>query len=287
MTATLDGVTTKKQPAEVSAEAARELVRRARERGLALTGPDGLLKQLTKTVIETALNEEMTGHLGYKRHGPAGQGAGSGNVRNGTRPETVLTGSIGPVGIEVPRDRAGTSRPQIVKKRQRRLTGVDEIVLSLYAKGLTTGEISAHFAEIYGASVSKETVSRITDKVIEEMQSWQNRPLDERPRPLVSGPATSALVVAMHAVPRASQPGQQVVPQARPTVAQHRRPARSRGLCPQFQTTLNALHVSTDQKAGGSSPSERAQLTGPSPVAEGSLLLPDGSSSDPLSASWI
>ena len=181
MTATLDGVTTKKQPAEVSAEAeaARELVRLAREQGLALTGPDGLLKQLTKTVIETALNEEMTGHLGYEKHDPAGQGAGSGNVRNGTRPKKVLTEASGQVGIDVPRDRAGTFEPQIVKKRQRRLTGVDEIVLSLYAKGLTTGEISAHFAEIYGASVSKETVSRITDKVIEEMQSWQNRPLDE------------------------------------------------------------------------------------------------------------
>jgi len=91
----------------------------------------------------------------------------------------VLTHSTGQVAIDVPRDRAGTFEPQIVKKRQRRLAGVDEIVLSLYAKGLTTGEISAHFAEIYGASVSKETVSRITDKVIEEMQCWQNRPLDQ------------------------------------------------------------------------------------------------------------
>ncbi|MEV6563055.1 IS256 family transposase, partial [Nocardia sp. NPDC051756] len=88
------------------------------------------------------------------------------------------TEASGHVPIEVPRDRDGSFEPQIVKKRQRRLTGVDEIVLSLYAKGLTTGEISAHFAEIYGASVSKETVSRITDKVIEEMQDWVNRPLD-------------------------------------------------------------------------------------------------------------
>jgi transposase-like protein len=91
----------------------------------------------------------------------------------------VLSEATGEVGIDVPRDRAGTFEPQIVRKRQRRLTGVDEMVLSLYAKGLTTGEISAHFAEIYGASVSKETISRITDKVIEEMQSWQQRPLDE------------------------------------------------------------------------------------------------------------
>jgi len=179
MTATLNDVTKKKEPAEQSAEqqAATELVRLARERGLSLTGPDGLLKQLTKTVIETALSEEMTEHLGYEKHDPAG--AGTGNIRNGTRGKSVLTEASGQVEIEVPRDRAGTFEPQIVRKRQRRLNGVDQIVLSLYAKGLTTGEISAHFAEIYGASVSKEMVSRITDRVIEEMAAWQNRPLDE------------------------------------------------------------------------------------------------------------
>ena len=158
-------------------QAAKELVRAAREQGLSLTGPDGLLKQLTKTVLETALNEEMTEHLGYEKHDPAG--AGTGNIRNGTRAKSVLTENTGQVDIEVPRDRAGTFEPQIVRKRQRRLSGVDEIVLSLYAKGLTTGEISAHFAEIYGASVSRETISRITDKVIIEMQDWQARPLDE------------------------------------------------------------------------------------------------------------
>jgi putative transposase len=144
---------------------------------LSLTGPDGLLKQLTKSVIEAALGEEMTEHLGYEKNDPAGKG--SENVRNGTRAKTVLTEASGHVEVDVPRDRAGTFEPQIVKKRQRRLNGVDEIVLSLYAKGLTTGEISAHFAEIYGASVSKETISRITDRVIEEMQGWQTRPLDE------------------------------------------------------------------------------------------------------------
>jgi putative transposase len=178
MTATLDGVAKKKSD-EQSAErqAAVELVRMAREQGLSLTGPDGLLKQLTKTVLETSLNEEMTEHLGYEKHDPVG--AGTGNIRNGTRSKTVLTENTGEVEIEVPRDRAGTFEPQIVKKRQRRLNGVDEIVLSLYAKGLTTGEISAHFAEIYGASVSKETISRITDKVLEEMNDWSVRPLDE------------------------------------------------------------------------------------------------------------
>jgi putative transposase len=177
MTATLDDVT-KKIKADPSAEelAARELVRRAREQGLSLTGPDGLLRQLTKTVLETALGEEMTEHLGHEKNGQPDPDTG--NVRNGTRPKTVLTEANGQVQIEVPRDRAGTFEPQIVRKRQRRLAGVDEIVLSLYAKGLTTGEISAHFGEIYGASVSKETISRITDKVIEEMQSWQARPLD-------------------------------------------------------------------------------------------------------------
>jgi putative transposase len=175
---TLEIVPNKNKP-EPSAEqkAAKELVRLAREQGLSLTGPDGLLKQFTKSVLETALNEEMTEHLGHEKH-RAPDERDSSNIRNGTRPKTVLTEATGEVEIEVPRDRDGSFEPQIVKKRQRRLTGVDEIDLSLYAKGLTTGEISAHFAEIYGASVSKETISRITDKVMEEMADWANRPLD-------------------------------------------------------------------------------------------------------------
>jgi transposase-like protein len=181
MTVTLDAVksadTTAKLNETSETEAARELVKLAREQGLSLTGPGGLLKQLTKTVIETALDEELTEHLGYEKHDAAGKQTG--NTRNGTRSKTVLTETTGPVGIDVPRDRDGTFEPVIVPKRQRRLNGVDEMVLSLYAKGLTTGEISAHFAEIYGASVSKETVSRITDRVLEEMNEWQNRPLDE------------------------------------------------------------------------------------------------------------
>ncbi len=178
MDATLEDVT-KKTKREPTAEerAAEEMVRRAREQGLSLTGPDGLLKQLTKTVLETALNQELTEHLGHEKHG--NPDPDSGNIRNGTRAKTVLTESTGQVQVQVPRDRDGSFEPQIVKKRQRRLTGVDEIVLSLYAKGLTTGEISAHFEEIYGASVSKETISRITDKVVEEMQAWQARPLDQ------------------------------------------------------------------------------------------------------------
>ncbi|ETA90117.1 transposase Mu [Mycobacterium avium 05-4293] len=174
---TLEDVAKKMAEQSEEQKAAVELVRLAQEQGLSLTGPDGLLKQLTKTVLETALNEEMTEHLGYEKHDPPE--AGSGNIRNGTRTKTVLTDTTGPVELDVPRDRASTFEPQIVKKRQRRLSGVDEVVLSLYAKGLTTGEISAHFAEIYGASVSKETISRITDKVIEEMNDWSVRPLDE------------------------------------------------------------------------------------------------------------
>ena len=143
---------------------ARELVRSARARGAALTGPDGLLKALTKTVLETALDEEMTDHLGYDKHSPAGRGTG--NSRNGTRTKTLLTDNVGPVDIEVPRDRDGSFTPVVVKKRQRRLDDVDTVVLWLVAKGLTTGEVSAHFEEVYGASLSKDTISRITDRVL-------------------------------------------------------------------------------------------------------------------------
>ena len=127
--------------------------------------------------METALNEELTEHLGHERN-RVEPGRETGNIRNGSQPKMVLTDATGHVMIEVPRDRDGTFEPVIVKKRQGRLNEVDEMVLSLYACGLTTGEISAHFAQICGASVSKETISRITDKVLEEMLSWQARPLD-------------------------------------------------------------------------------------------------------------
>jgi putative transposase len=157
--------------------AAAAMVAEAKARGLALTGPDGLLKLFTKNVLETALGEEMSEHLGHEKN-RAEADRESTNVRNGTRSKTVISDAAGEVRIEVPRDREGTFEPQIVKKRQRRLSDVDEIVLSLYAKGMTTGEISAHFAEIYGASVSKETVSRITDKVVADMSEWSSRPLD-------------------------------------------------------------------------------------------------------------
>mgnify|MGYP003713268065 FL=1 len=160
---------------------AEQLLAQAKEQGVELMGPNGLLNQLTKNVLETALDAEMTEHLGYEKHDAAGRG--SGNSRNGTRSKTVLT-EIGPVEIDVPRDIDSSFAPQIVKKRQRRLTGIDEIVLSLTAKGLTTGEVSAHFQDIYGATVSKDTISRITDKVVGEMTEWQNRPL-ERVYPVI------------------------------------------------------------------------------------------------------
>jgi transposase-like protein len=167
--------TTTTTPGQAEQAAVRELVRAARDRGEELTGPDGLLKSITKQVLEAALEEEMTEHVGYDKH--AVEGRNGGNSRNGTRAKTVLTDNAGAVPVEVPRDRDGTFEPVIVKKRQRRLTDVDAVVISLYARGLTTGEISAHFAEVYGASVSKDTVSRITDRVVEDMQAWSARPL--------------------------------------------------------------------------------------------------------------
>jgi transposase-like protein len=134
---------------------AKELVAKAVLTGVELVGPGGMLTGLTKSVLETALETEMTEHLGYDKHDPTGPNGG--NSRNGTRTKTVLT-EIGPVQIEVPRDRDGSFEPALVRKRQRRLTGIDEIVLSLTARGLTTGEIAAHFAEVYGAKVSKDTI---------------------------------------------------------------------------------------------------------------------------------
>jgi len=154
---------------------AEDLVAQAREEGVQLVGEGGLLTGLTKAVVETALEEEISGHLGYAKHDPAGRNGG--NSRNGVRSKMVLT-EIGPVQIEVPRDRDGSFEPQIVRKRQRRLDGIDQIVLSLTARGLTTGEVAAHFAEVYGAGISKDTISRITDTVVEEMTEWRNRPLD-------------------------------------------------------------------------------------------------------------
>jgi transposase-like protein len=151
------------------------LAGRARAGGLQLTGEGGLLAQLTKRLVESALEGEITDHLGYDRHDAAGRDGR--NSRNGHRSKTVLT-EVGPVEIDVPRDRDATFEPRIVAKRQRRLSGVDELVISLSARGLTTGEVQAHLAEVYGAEVSRQTISTITDKVVEGMAEWANRPLD-------------------------------------------------------------------------------------------------------------
>jgi putative transposase len=159
----------------VDEELVRQLSDRARAEGLRLTGEGGLLARLTKIVVESALEGEMEDHLGYARHDPAGRDGG--NSRNGTRSKELLT-EAGPVQIAVPRDRDGSFTPQLVRKRQRRLSGLDDLVISLSAKGLTHGEICAHLAEIYGAEVSKQTISTITEKVLEGMTAWQNRPLD-------------------------------------------------------------------------------------------------------------
>lgn len=177
MTETIDPVTTTHTVMDERAqrELAVRMVEQARAAGIDLVGPEGLLTGLTKQVLETALEEELSEHLGYDKHDPVGRNGE--NSRNGTRTKTVLT-EIGPVEIDVPRDRDGTFEPVIVKKRQRRLDGVDQIVLSLTARGLTTGEVAAHFADVYGATVSKDTISRITEKVVGELAEWQNRPLD-------------------------------------------------------------------------------------------------------------
>ena len=157
---------------------ADQLVAEAREAGgvAALTGPDGLLSGLVAQLLETALGVELADHLGYEPHGR--RLAGSTNARNGTTPKRVQT-DVGPVDLEVPRDRDGSFDPIVVPKHARRLSGFDEQVLSLYAKGFTTGDIVEHVADIYGSQVSRDLVSRVTDAIVEEMTEWRNRPLDE------------------------------------------------------------------------------------------------------------
>lgn len=146
-----------------------------------LVGPGSPLAALTKQVLESVLEAELDEHLGYEHGDRAGKAnTEARNERNGTRGKTVHT-ELGPVTLEVPRDRDGSFEPVVVRKRQRRLDGVDEMVLSLAAKGLTTGEIADHFAQVYGQTMSKDTISRITDKVIAETVEWQNRHLDAAP----------------------------------------------------------------------------------------------------------
>lgn len=154
---------------------ARELIERAQTEGVSLVGPDGLLAGVTKTVLQAALEAEMSDHLGYDKGERPDRPTG--NHRNGSSSKTVST-EVGPVRIQVPRDRAGEFEPKIVPKHARRIEGFDEAIVSLYAKGLTTGEIRAHLAEIYQVEVSRDLISRITDKVVEDMEAWRARPLD-------------------------------------------------------------------------------------------------------------
>src|SRR5262245_3794846 len=141
-----------------------------------LIGENGLLKQLTKQLLERAMSAELSEHVGYEKHDPAGYN--SGNSRNGTSEKTIK-GSFGRVPIKVPRDRNGTFEPQIIEKHQTRFTGFDENIISLYARGLTTREIQEHLGEIYGVEVSAATISNVTEEVIDEVRAWQNRQLDE------------------------------------------------------------------------------------------------------------
>ena len=156
-------------------EWATELVERARLDGVELTGEKGLLTALVRQVLQTGLEVEMTEHLGYEPH--AVEGRGSGNSRNGSYPKTVTT-EIGSVELAVPRDRNASFDPVTVRKGQRRLDGLTGNVISLYAKGMTTGDIQAHLLDIYDTEISRDTISRITDAVVEDMVAWQHRPLD-------------------------------------------------------------------------------------------------------------
>lgn len=145
--------------------------RQAAEGGLRLLGSDGLLRGITKRIIEAALEAELEEHLDASR---ADAGA---NERNGRRSKKLAT-EVGPVQVIVPRDRAGSFAPGVVRKNARRTSGIDEMVISLVGKGLTTGEVAAHLGEVFGVQTSKETVSAITDRVLDSMGEWRSRPLD-------------------------------------------------------------------------------------------------------------
>jgi putative transposase len=141
-----------------------------------IAGPGGLLAELTKRLVERAMEVELTDHLGYESHcEPPG---GAGNTRNGSIPKTLLT-EHGPVGVETPRDRDGSFAPKIVRKRQRRFQGFDDKILALYSRGLSTRDISAHLQEIYGVNVGRDLISRVTDGVMDDVRDWAKRPLED------------------------------------------------------------------------------------------------------------
>lgn len=160
----------------MSPEAIDSLLKDAKASGTPLDGVDGVLNQITKAVLDRALEAEMNDHLGYESGDPAGRG--SGNSRNGKSRKTVSTRN-GPVEIAVPRDRNGSFEPAIVPKRARRLGNIEDMILSLYSRGMTTRDIEAHLLEIYGVKASRELISNVTDVVVDEIKAWQSRPLDE------------------------------------------------------------------------------------------------------------
>ena len=141
-----------------------------------IIGENGLLKQLTKALLERALNAELTEHVGYEKHDPVGYN--SGNSRNGTT-KKKLKGDFGELELETPRDRNGSFEPQLVSKGQTRFAGFDDKIISMYSRGMTTREIEGHLKEMYGVEVSPTLISNVTEGVMEEVKIWQNRPLDE------------------------------------------------------------------------------------------------------------
>jgi putative transposase len=176
------------EPAESEGAAARRAVDAMLEAGLLdrvleqadagelrLTGEGGFLPEMVKRVLEAGLAAELTDHLGYERHDPAGNG--SGNSRNGSTPKQLGT-EVGDVDLATPRDRNATFDPQLVGKGQRRLDGLSEMIISLYAKGMTVRDIQHHLASTLGSQLSHETISNITDAVAEEVKAWQARPLE-------------------------------------------------------------------------------------------------------------
>src|SRR4029453_4797006 len=143
---------------------------------LTLTGEGGFLPEMVKAVVERGLAAELTEHLGYEKGDPAGRG--SPNSRNGSTPKTLQT-EIGPVGLDVPRDRTRSLQPRLVPKGARRAGGLDDMIISLYAGGMTVRDIQHHLARTLGTELSHDTISKITDEVLEEVKAWQSRPLEE------------------------------------------------------------------------------------------------------------
>ena len=152
------------------------IIEQAQAEGLQLTGKEGLLGGMIKRAVESAMHAEITDHLGYERY--AAEGRGTGNSRNGSTTSTVHT-NVGPVELDKPRDRNGSFDSKVVPKGTRRLSEFDDMVLSLFAKGMTTRDIAEHLELTYGASVSHETIANITDAINETVKEWRNRPLEE------------------------------------------------------------------------------------------------------------